>query len=130
MYATLKLIHIIAATLTISGFVLRGFWMLSGSPNLNAKAVRIAPHIIDSVFLFSGIGLIVLLQLPVLGQPWLMAKLLAVVIYIILGMIALRRGKTMHVRVTALLLALATFAYIVGVALSKSTGSWLALAFA
>jgi uncharacterized membrane protein SirB2 len=130
MYATLKLIHIIAATLTISGFLLRGFWMLSESPNLNAKAVRIAPHVIDSIFLFSGIGLIGLLQLPVLSQPWLMAKLLAVVIYIILGMIALRRGKTMQVRVTALLLALATFAYIVGVALSKSTGSWLALAFA
>ncbi len=130
MYATLKLIHIIAATLTISGFLLRGFWMLSGSPNLNAKAVRIAPHVIDSVFLFSGIGLVWLLQLPVLSQPWLMAKLIAVVIYIILGMIALRRGKTMHARVTALLLALATFAYIVGVALSKSTGSWLALAFA
>ncbi len=127
MYETLKLIHIGTAVLTISGFVLRGYWMLSGSPQLQKKLVRIAPHIIDTAFLLSGIALIVTLHIPLLSQNWLLMKFVALAAYIVLGTIALGRGKTMRSRTTAFVLALATFAYIVGVALSKSTGSWMTL---
>lgn len=127
MITILKLIHVGSAILTICGFVLRGYWMLSGSPNLRARFVRVAPHVIDTVFLLSGIGLIVALNLPVLSQDWLLMKFVALVIYIVLGAIALGRGKTLRVRSTAFVLALMTFAYIVGVALSKSTLSWFAL---
>lgn len=126
MYSTLKLIHISSAILTVSGFVLRGFWMLIESPNLERHVVRIAPHIIDTVFLFSGIGLIWTLNLPVLNQPWLLTKFAALIVYILLGTIALKRGKTKRIRIGALVMALLTFAYIGGVALSKSMGSWLA----
>lgn len=124
MYETLKLIHIGTAILTISGFVLRGYWMLSGSPKLQLKLVKIAPHIVDTVFLLSGIALIVTLNLPVLSQNWLLMKFVALVAYIVLGVIALR-GKSMRSRTIAFVLALATFLYIVGVALSKSTASWI-----
>lgn len=129
MYFTVKTVHICAAILTISGFTLRGFWMLTGSSLLNHRLVRILPHAVDSVFLLSGIALVWILQLPVLSQPWLLAKLLAVVVYILLGMVALRRGRTERSRLVAFALALATFAYITGVALSKSMLSWLAVAF-
>jgi len=125
MYATLKLIHISAAILTISGFVLRGFWMLVESPMLGTRIVRTAPHFIDTVFLLSGIGLIWTLNLPVLNQPWLLTKFAALIAYILLGTIALKRGKTRRIRIGALALALLTFAYIGGVAMSKSMGSWL-----
>ena len=128
MYALLKYLHLCMAVLTISGFIIRGFWMLSGSVNLDRKLVRVLPHIIDTVFLLSGIGLIVLLQLPISGSPWLIAKFTALIIYIVLGAIALRRGKSMRVKATAFMLAMLTFAYIVGVALSKSVLSWIALA--
>jgi uncharacterized membrane protein SirB2 len=128
MYALLKILHLCMAVLTISGFIVRGAWMLSGSVNLDRKLVRILPHIIDTVFLLSGIGLIVLLQLPIIGSPWLIAKLTALIVYIMLGTIALRRGKTMRVKAIAFILALLTFTYIVGVALSKSVWSWMALA--
>ena len=127
IYSTLKAIHISAAILTVSGFILRGFWMMSGSPILEQRLVRIAPHVIDTIFLLSGIALILTLQLPVLKQPWLLMKFAALVVYILLGAVALRRGKTLQVRVTAFLLALATFAYIAGVAMTKSPGSWLAV---
>jgi len=126
MYAALKMIHVAAALLSISGFMLRGSWMLAESPKLNLRAVKIAPHIVDSVFLLSGIWLVVALHLPVLSQPWLMAKLVALVFYVLLGMIALRRGRTKRTRRIAFGLALVTFAYIVGVALTKSVASWLA----
>lgn len=124
MYSTLKLIHLSAAIVTISGFALRGFWMLTESPNLQRRLVRIAPHIIDTIFLISGIGLILSLKLQVLAHPWLMTKLFALVVYVVLGTIALKRGKTPNVRLSAFLLALGTFAYIVGVALNKSVWSW------
>jgi len=126
MYSTLKLIHVSAAILTISGFILRGIWMLVDSPNLQRRIVRIAPHIIDTVFLLSGIGLIWTLHLPVLNQPWLLTKFVALVVYILLGTVALKRGKTRSIRITALVMALMTFAYIGGVALTKSMSSWLA----
>jgi len=126
MYSTLKIIHIGAAVLTISGFILRGMWMMSGSPLLQRRIVRVSPHVIDTILLLSGIALIQSLNLPVMRQPWLLAKLAALLVYIVLGMIALRRGKSREIRTTAFLLALATFAYIAGVALSKSLTSWLA----
>ena len=129
MYSTLKLIHIGTAILTILGFMLRGYWMFTGSPNLQLKVVRVLPHIIDTIFLMSGIGLIMVLNLPVLSQNWLLMKFVALVAYIVLGAIALGRGKTMCARTVAFVLALATFAYISGVALSKSTASWIALIF-
>ncbi len=103
--------------------------MFTGSSKLLLKAVRILPHIVDTVFLLSGIALIVTLNLPVLSQNWLLVKFVALLAYIVFGAIALGRGKTMQSRTTAFVLALATFAYIAGVALSKSTASWLAILF-
>jgi uncharacterized membrane protein SirB2 len=128
MYLLLKYLHVCVAVLTLSGFILRGYWMLCGSMLLQRRWVKIAPHIIDTIFLLSGIALITLLKLPVLHSPWLLAKFAALLLYIVLGAIALRRGRTRRVRATAFMLALAMFAYIVGVALSKSTASWFALA--
>ena len=128
MYSVLKLVHVSAAVISISGFVLRGLWMLRGSTLLEHRLVRVLPHVIDTLLLLSGIALVWLMQLQVTGQPWLMAKLFAVVIYIGLGMVALRRGRTLAVRAVAFCLALATFAYIAGLALSKSLLSWLAIA--
>jgi len=127
MYTTLKLVHMIAATLTIAGFVLRGFWMLSDSEKLQHPLVRILPHIIDTVFLLAGIGLIMTLHLPVLLPGWLQIKIAALLVYIVLGTIALKRGKTKRIRAIAFVLALLTFAYVVGVALSKSAASWITI---
>jgi len=64
-------------------------------------------------------------RLSPVGQPWLIAKLLALLAYIGLGMVALRYGGTRRIRGTAWLLALATAAYIVSVAFSKSAWGFL-----
>ena len=114
MYSVLKLVHVGAAVVSISGFALRGLWMLRGSALLERRLVRILPHVVDTILLLSGIALVWLMQLQVTGQPWLMTKLVAVVVYIGLGMVALRRGRTLAVRAVAFCLALATFAYIAG----------------
>jgi uncharacterized membrane protein SirB2 len=127
MYTILKMLHVTAAALSISGFTLRGYWMLRDSGWLNRTIVRVLPHLVDTVLLASGVGLVLLLNFPVLDQPWMLAKLAAIFAYILLGTVALKRGRTRSMRITAMLLAMATFAYIVGVALSKSASSWLAM---
>lgn len=125
MYSTLKIIHVCVAIVTISGFLLRGYWMMTGTARLQQRWVRVLPHIIDTVFLLAGIGLIMTLHLQVMQNSWLLMKIAALIVYIVLGTIALKRGATRKIRVTAFMLAVLTFAYIAGVALTKSLASWL-----
>ncbi len=132
MYSLLKTVHVIFALATIAGFCLRGYWMIIGSALLERRITRIAPHIVDTLFLVSGIALVVMLGLNPMQHSWLLAKFTGLFGYIALGAVALRggrtlrSGRTLRIRVIAMLAAMAVYAYIVGVALSKSPGSWLA----
>lgn len=125
LYLILKYAHVLAAVTTISGFVLRGYWMLIESEKLQHPVTRVAPHIIDTVFLLAGVGLIWMLRLEPLQQPWLLAKFTGLIVYVLLGAVAIRRGPTKQIRTIALAGAVAVFAYIVGVALTRSPLSWL-----
>jgi len=127
MYLILKNFHMVLATLTIAGFLLRGYWMMSSSSLRQNRATKVLPHILDTLFLASGIWLVVLLGLAPLQHGWLLAKLTGLLAYIGLGMIAMRFGRTRQIRAIAFIAALAAFAYIVGVALAKSPLSWAAL---
>jgi uncharacterized membrane protein SirB2 len=106
--------------ITASGFLLRGFWMLTDSPRLNRPWVKVVPHVVDTLLLASAIALVVLThQLP-WEQSWVLAKILGLLAYIGFGMVALRRGRTKVLRVATWLAALVSFAYIVSVALTRS----------
>jgi len=126
-YLIVKYTHVFAAAATISGFLLRGYWMLTESEKLQLSAVRIAPHIVDTVFLLAGVAMVWLLQINPLAQPWLLAKFAGLIAYILLGTIAIKRGPTKQIRTIALVGAASVFAYIAGVALAKSPLSWLAI---
>lgn len=119
-YATLKAIHVGCAMLSIAGFVARGALMLSGSPLLRARFVRIAPHVVDTVLLASALLLAWRSAQVPFVQSWLTAKVIALFAYIALGSVALSRGRTRPVRAVAFVLALATFAYIVSVAVLRT----------
>jgi uncharacterized membrane protein SirB2 len=118
-YLALKHLHITFAALSGSFFLLRGVWMLLDSPLLQRRWVRIVPHVVDTLLLASALGLVFWSGQYPFVQNWLTAKVLALVAYIVLGTIALKRGKTKGIRTFALLAALATFAYIVAVALTR-----------
>lgn len=92
---------------------------------LGVHLIRVTPHVIDTVFLLSGIAMLVMLSLNPLTQSWLMAKFAGLFAYIVLGMIALRRGPTPASRQLAFFGALAVYAYIVGVAMTHSPLSWI-----
>jgi uncharacterized membrane protein SirB2 len=126
MYLLLKTVHSALALLSISGFILRGYWMLRASPALKHRLTRIVPHVIDAAFLASGIALIVEINLDVMQNSWLLAKFTGLIAYIGLGMVAMRFGRTQQIRLLAFVGAIAAFAYIVGAAVSKSPASWLA----
>jgi len=123
----IKSVHMITGVATISGFILRGYWMMTQSPKLQLKFTRIAPHVIDTLFLLSGIVLVSMLHLNAFREPWLLAKFAGLIVYIVLGTLAIKRGSTLQIRVISFVAALAVFAYIVGIALSKSPASWLKL---
>ncbi len=121
---TIKTIHVVCALLSITGFFIRGIWMLQGSALLNQRLVKIAPHIVDTLLLASAVMLAVGMQLSPMQQPWLMAKIIALVVYIAAGLVALRFGRTRVVRAVAWVFSLLTFGYIVSVAVSKSVLGW------
>lgn len=118
-YLAIKHIHITFAVLSGSFFLLRGLWMLLDSPMLQRRWVKVVPHVVDTLLLTSALVLVFWSSQYPFVQAWLTAKVLALVAYIVLGTMALNRGKTTGVRTFALLAALATFAYIVAVALTR-----------
>jgi uncharacterized membrane protein SirB2 len=116
----LKAVHVGCAVLSAAGFALRAVWMLRASPRLQARPTRILPHVVDTALLVSAILLSLRLHQYPFTHAWLTAKVLALVLYVVLGSIALKRGRTRHLRVLALAGALATLAYIFAVALTRS----------
>lgn len=125
MYVAIKTLHLTCIVLSGFGFLVRAFWMLKGSSKLHARLTRIVPHIVDTVLLASAIALSVTAGQYPFVDDWVTAKVLGLIVYIVLGTIALKRGRNLKIRLAALLGALATFAWIVSVALSKSSAGFL-----
>lgn len=116
-YALLKAVHIGCAVLSLSGFVFRFVLMLRASPWLRARAARVLPHIVDTVLLGSALAM----AWQIGSVPdWLAVKIVALLVYIVFGSIALKRGPTLAWRAAAGVAAIAVFAFIVSVARSKS----------
>jgi uncharacterized membrane protein SirB2 len=72
------------------------------------------------VLLTSAIALAVRIDQDPIHDKWLSAKVLGLLLYIGLGMIALRFGKTRRARVSAWIAAQLVFFYIVLVAVTKN----------
>ena len=123
-YLSLKHFHIGCAALSVTLFLLRGQWVLRASPMLQQRWVRIVPHIVDTLLLASAIGLAVWSHQYPGQQPWLTAKVIALVGYIVLGSIALKRGRSKGQRQAAFVAALALFIYIAAVAVTKRPLPW------
>lgn len=119
-YLLLKMIHVSSVVISYSLFFLRGIWLMQDSNNLRQRWVKVLPHVIDTILLTSAIALAILIQQDPLNNAWLTAKVIGLLIYILLGMIAIRFGKTKKIRIAAWIGAQCVFIYIVLVALSKN----------
>ena len=126
-FELLKALHMACALLSICGFALRGYWMVSGHPLLQRRITKTIPHVVDTLLLGSAVGMLIIWQISPFSVDWLTAKIVALLVYIGLGMLALRFGKTKAVRVGAWLAALLTAGYIVSVAYTKSPLGFIGL---
>ncbi|WP_034296055.1 SirB2 family protein [Herbaspirillum sp. RV1423] len=118
-YYAIKHFHLACAASSGSLFLLRGYWMLRNSTRLQQRWVRIVPHVVDTMLLASAAVLAVWSgQYPIM-QGWLTAKVVALIFYIVLGTIALKRGKTRAIRIAAFFTAVLIFAYIGSVAITR-----------
>ena len=119
-YAVVKAIHLAAAALSFAGFFARGLASLAGAAWVQSRAARSVPHVVDTVLLASALVLAGMLRLTPFVTPGLMAKIGALVVYIGLGVVALRPRQRRWIRVATWLSALCVFGYIVLVAVTKS----------
>jgi uncharacterized membrane protein SirB2 len=113
--------------ISASLFVARGAAETAGADWRKWRVLRVAPHFVDTVLLASAVTMVWLLGLSPIAQPWLAAKLVGLVCYIGLGMVALRFGGTTKLRRLAFAGALVALAYIVSVAVSRDPRGFLAL---
>jgi uncharacterized membrane protein SirB2 len=111
----LRALHMTCAGLSIAGFVLRWIWMLTNSRLLHARATKIVPHIVDTVLLLSAIALVTIIGFDA-NAAWLSAKIAGLIVYIVLGTLALKRARTKGARTVFGVLALVVFAFIASVA--------------
>lgn len=120
MYAIGFWVHVTCVYLSLAGFVLRGYWMLTDSPLRWLKPVKILPHVVDTLLLLSALLLAVLTAQYPFAQGWLTAKLLALLAYIGFGLLAFRFGRSRGQRSLAFVAALRAFGYLLAVAYSRS----------
>lgn len=118
-YSILLGLHRLTVAISLALFVLRGVWRMLDSPMNDRPWVKIVPHVNDTLLLLAAIGMLIVAGLNPLQHDWIMAKIIGLILYILLGTLAIKRGKTAVQRNLAFFAALAVFAYIVKVALTK-----------
>ncbi|MFO1323644.1 MAG: SirB2 family protein [Burkholderiales bacterium] len=125
-YAAVKAVHVGCVALSLALFCVRGGFMLAAPERLQLRWARVAPHVVDTVLLASAIALAVMIGNAPGTHGWLTAKVIGLVAYIVLGTVALKRGRTRRIRIAAFVGALAVYGYIVSVAITKSPAGFLA----
>lgn len=117
-YPQIKLVHVCAVILSGSLFALRGVLMLARSRWSNHAALRYLSYAIDTTLLTAALMLVTILHQYPFVHAWLTVKVVLLVVYIVLGVFALRRGRTLAVRAGFLGAALAVYLFIVSVAIA------------
>lgn len=119
-YLALKHLHVTCVVLSGLGFCLRGWWMLRESPLRQHRLTGVLPHVVDTMLLGSALTMAWLSGQYPFVNGWLTAKLCGLIAYILLGAMALKRGRTKAIRTRFFGLALLAYAYIVSVALTRN----------
>lgn len=122
-YLIFKHLHMTAVALSGLLFMVRGLWLLQGSTQLQAKWVKITPHVIDTLLLVSAIAMLVVAQQ---FPAWVHVKITLLIVYIGLGLMAFKKAKTQGQKLTFLLAAVAVYVFLISVALTKSPAGFFA----
>ncbi|MDD1617240.1 MAG: Invasion protein expression up-regulator SirB [Methylococcaceae bacterium NSP1-2] len=115
----IKIIHLTFVLLAFSSFIGRVLLPLTHPNLLNQKAFKIAPHVIDTLLLLSGITLVFQGSWLSGEYGWLIAKIIALLGYIGLGGVLVMRSEG-TTRWLAFAGAIGLFIYIGIVAVTKN----------
>jgi uncharacterized membrane protein SirB2 len=115
-YHQIKWVYV-AAVLTSGGlFALRGVAMFAGARWHMAAPLRYLSYTIDTVLLTAAMMLATMLHQYPFVHGWLTVKVSLLVMYVVLGSYALKRGATRVVRGLSFVAALAVYGFIISVA--------------
>lgn len=121
-YIGIKHLHLLTVAISIVLFILRFFWKWRNSAMMERRWVKITPHVNDTVLFATGIALVFITHFyPFTPQgTWLTEKLVGVIIYVVLGYVALsKRPLSQKVRCFAFVAALACMYLIIKLAMTK-----------
>jgi uncharacterized membrane protein SirB2 len=124
-YPQIKQFHIIVALLSGSLFAVRGAFALGGARWPTALPVKWFSYAIDTALLTAALMLLTILPGAMFANGWLTVKLVLLVVYVVLGMFALKRGRTPRARGISFIAALLVFFAIIGIALAHHPMGWL-----
>jgi uncharacterized membrane protein SirB2 len=126
-YPQILFVHVLAISLSGGLFALRGLGILAGARWPQAVVVRYLSYTIDTVLLTAALMLVTILPAAMFANHWLTVKLVLVVVYVVLGVFALRRGRTRTIRTACYFAALLVFTTIIGIARMHHPMGWLLL---
>lgn len=109
LYPEIKLVHVTAAIASGGLFLLRGTAVNCGSSLGMITPIRYLSYTIDVVLLTAALFLLAILPSAVYSNGWLWLKLTLLVIYIGLGTLALKRGRTVNIRRGCFFAAIAVY---------------------
>lgn len=125
-YAQIKWVHIASVIASGTLFLLRGSLVVGRNERIAMLApVRFLSYGIDTVLLSAALMLLTILPHAMYANGWLAVKLLLVVVYVGLGTLALKRGRTARVRTFSFIAAAGVYLAIIGIARSHDPMGWL-----
>lgn len=111
-----RLLHVSCVIASGCLFLLRGLPLLAGSAPFDPLRLRRLSYAVDSLLLAAAITLMIGLHAWPTTQAWIAVKLLLVLAYIVLGSLALKRGRTPAIRRACFIVAVAIYLSIVAIA--------------
>lgn len=125
-YPQVRAVHIGAVLASGALFALRGAGVLSGMRWPLAAPLRYLSYSIDTTLLTAALMLVAMLPSAVFANHWLTAKLALLVVYVVLGSFALKRGRSARVRGICFGAAIAAYVFMFGIARAHQPLGWLA----
>ena len=125
-YAQIRWVHIACVIASGSLFLLRGSLVLAGKQRIAMLApLRFLSYGIDTLLLSAALMLLTILPHAMFANGWLTVKLVLVVVYIVLGSVALKLGRTARARTIAFVAALTVYLGIIAIARTHHPMGWL-----
>src|SRR5580765_7422178 len=126
-FVAIRHVHIACVVLSGALFCLRGSMRIANVAAANHRLLRLTSYVIDTTLLAAAVLLTIIVQRNPFLDAWLTTKVLLLVLYIVLGSLALKRARSRRASVLAFGGALLTYGWIIGVAVTHAPAGWLSL---